>query len=173
MATLFFNNSDVAANKKHLTDEMRKYCRILSCRREYLCSHFGYEVDRNESPADDTCCDYCERIAYEKEGSANSSEIEEDVCQDISDMHITSDVKCALRCALNDFVEQEAQLAGVPHGHIEMGLPADIVNSVVAHCHKWYSHTDILNLYPSMKVADATNLYAITQAILQHYGISR
>ena len=44
-----------------MTDEIRMFCRMTSCRREYICSYFGYEVDRTLSPADHNCCDICEK----------------------------------------------------------------------------------------------------------------
>ena len=44
-ATLYYNASDIATNKKHLTKEVREYCQLKTCRRKFLIEYFEYELD--------------------------------------------------------------------------------------------------------------------------------
>ena len=40
---------------------MRQFCQVTTCRREFICSHFGVELgDRTQRIHD--CCDICETI---------------------------------------------------------------------------------------------------------------
>ena len=55
MAIIHFNNSDIAPNVIGLSDAMRQYCQITTCRREFLCLHFGFETEIDQSHE---CCEY-------------------------------------------------------------------------------------------------------------------
>lgn len=55
-ALLYYNNSDLANNAK-ITDAMRQFCQIKTCRREYLCRNFGVELIVQQ---DHDCCDICD-----------------------------------------------------------------------------------------------------------------
>ena len=56
-AMLFFNSSDIAANVKHLHDEMRHFCTTETCRRNYIQDYFG--CPPSEQCGYHTCCDIC------------------------------------------------------------------------------------------------------------------
>ena len=51
------NNDDLG--KKTTSQEMKIYCRLTTCRRKYLCDHFGADLISSEHH---TCCDNCEKI---------------------------------------------------------------------------------------------------------------
>ena len=55
-ATIFCTNRDIAANVKHLREEMRDICLIKSCRQAKLLSYFG---DKTVLLTSHTCCDNC------------------------------------------------------------------------------------------------------------------
>ena len=58
-AILHYNASDISKNVKGMTDEMRNFCTLSECRREYLCEHFGFELSEHHQTLHD-CCDNCE-----------------------------------------------------------------------------------------------------------------
>ena len=54
LATLFFNNSDIATNT-HVDQSIRSYCKSNKCLRKYITSHFGFESQKQER-----CCSICQ-----------------------------------------------------------------------------------------------------------------
>lgn len=57
LATLFFHSSDIGANVKHIKDEVKQYCMLTTCRRNFLCKHFASQTSDLLSH---NCCDICE-----------------------------------------------------------------------------------------------------------------
>ena len=56
-ATLYFNNTDVRANRPGMTSSMREYCKQKTkCRRKFLLNYFGAEL---QNPIAE-CCDICD-----------------------------------------------------------------------------------------------------------------
>jgi len=55
---------------------MKEYCLLSSCRRTYLCEHFG---DQNVHHRHDNCCDNCNK-SEEKECAPKDSVLQSDVC---------------------------------------------------------------------------------------------
>ena len=53
-AILWFNNGDIADNRKTITDEMKDYCRAVGCLRSFILSHFGFLCQPQER-----CCSNC------------------------------------------------------------------------------------------------------------------
>ncbi len=60
-ARLFVNSSDVAANKKHMSDEMRQFVKLESCRRVYLNDYFGSAYTGVNDLSLHDCCDICRK----------------------------------------------------------------------------------------------------------------
>ena len=58
-AIMYFNNNDIAKNRKGMTEEMRNYCTIKTCLRLRLVNHFGFQNfifdDEKEN-----CCSNCQ-----------------------------------------------------------------------------------------------------------------
>lgn len=58
-ATLYFNKSDIAANRPGMTDEMRRYCKSDDlCLRLLLVKHFGFSETLFEGEKKN-CCSSC------------------------------------------------------------------------------------------------------------------
>ena len=57
-ALLYFNMSDIASNT-NVKSEVREFCLLDSCRRKYLCDHFGTEFVSQKILHN--CCDICAR----------------------------------------------------------------------------------------------------------------
>ena len=53
-ATLYYNNSDIGANRVNLSDEMKNYCRDEGCLRSALLTYFGFPPVQQER-----CCSTC------------------------------------------------------------------------------------------------------------------
>ena len=55
-ATLYFNNSDIAANKEHVTKPMKAYCKLQeSCLRNLILKYLGSSCVTQER-----CCSICD-----------------------------------------------------------------------------------------------------------------
>ena len=66
-AVMFFNNSDLASNRKGMTTEMVKYCRNNdTCLRLYLVQYFGFEDVLFEGNKED-CCKNCRNQSVSSE----------------------------------------------------------------------------------------------------------
>jgi len=147
-----------------LTDDMRQLCRITSCRREFLCSHFGFEVDRGENPADHMCCDVCEKKAMEEEhkDQEDYKELVDEAMTDIVDINL----KTALQNALKDLISHMYHNQ-TPYSHLKVKLPEGCFETIIANCFSLKSHKDILELYPTLLEKDAQNIFLVVQAVVQ------
>ncbi|XP_057297650.1 ATP-dependent DNA helicase RecQ-like [Hydractinia symbiolongicarpus] len=56
-AILFYNNSDVSANKTNVDKNMKLYCQTSTCLREHIQKHFGFKHELQEK-----CCLICEKV---------------------------------------------------------------------------------------------------------------
>ncbi|XP_057296121.1 uncharacterized protein LOC130625055 [Hydractinia symbiolongicarpus] len=56
-AILFYNNSDVSANKTNVDKNMKLYCQTSTCLREHIQKHFGFKHELQEK-----CCSICEKV---------------------------------------------------------------------------------------------------------------
>ena len=55
-ATLYYNNSDIGNNKKHVEESMKSYCRSEdTCQRKLLLDYFGFS-----NVEQDNCCCICD-----------------------------------------------------------------------------------------------------------------
>ncbi|CAC5407168.1 recQ [Mytilus coruscus] len=60
-AVLFYNNTDIAANKENLQSEIRDYVKNEDrCRREFLLEYFGFSAPTNRDKH--ICCDTCKKL---------------------------------------------------------------------------------------------------------------
>ncbi|CAC5405749.1 recQ [Mytilus coruscus] len=55
-AVLYFNNNDLGSNTP-VRDEVKQFCRLKSCRKQFLCEHFDWECVA--SLIKHNCCDIC------------------------------------------------------------------------------------------------------------------
>lgn len=59
--TVYYNMSDIAANKVHLQEEMVKLLLVTTCRRKFLFEYFGCAyINSTSDPI--TCCDICAQL---------------------------------------------------------------------------------------------------------------
>lgn len=58
-ATLYYNNSDISTNT-HVNDDMRQYCRLVTCRRQFILQHFGESAELDM--IGHACCDNCRKL---------------------------------------------------------------------------------------------------------------
>ncbi len=56
-ATLLYQNSDISANVTHVTQDMKEFCKYMSCRRVKLMSYFNQESTFTGPKC--LCCDVC------------------------------------------------------------------------------------------------------------------
>ncbi|XP_053381983.1 ATP-dependent DNA helicase RecQ-like [Mercenaria mercenaria] len=58
-SVLFFNNNDIASNRRHIEAAVADYCKETGCRWEFLCKYFNCSTNLNPNKHD--CCDNCSK----------------------------------------------------------------------------------------------------------------
>ncbi|CAC5423560.1 unnamed protein product [Mytilus coruscus] len=86
-AVLYFNNNDLGSNTP-VRDEVKQFCRLKSCRRQFLCEHFDWEcvallIKHN-------CCDICKVDCDCIECLSNSAFDDIDVAEDDTEGTVTA-----------------------------------------------------------------------------------
>ncbi len=56
-AILHFNAADLATNVPGMQDDMRDYCRAVTCKRSFIADYFMYTYELNVAKHD--CCSCC------------------------------------------------------------------------------------------------------------------
>lgn len=63
VSTMYYNNSDIAANRSGLSVDMTHFCRNTStCLRKHLLQHFGFETLMFHGPPEQ-CCSNCRKVS--------------------------------------------------------------------------------------------------------------
>jgi hypothetical protein len=57
-AIMYYNASDIS--KPTMTSEMAEFCKLKTCRRQFLASHFGNSYELKSDTLLHSCCDNCE-----------------------------------------------------------------------------------------------------------------
>ncbi len=101
-ATLYVNNNDIGANLEHLSDDMRKYCNITTCRREFITNYFGFEVERPSNIH--FCCDICRANKCKCQECSKPEQASNDVVECIQ---VPAAIKDIAKSVLSDYFTQE------------------------------------------------------------------
>ena len=116
-AILYFNNEDIKGghHRSAVTNNMKEYCLLTSCRRSYLCNMFAFEV--NDLLKNERCCDICDNEIsnYAYEDDAKESQLLNPLRQEIKNAlngyieHANSNIRSAI--ALNYLSSLDENLA--------------------------------------------------------------
>ena len=170
-AILFYNASDTGSNRKNLKPEMKDYCTTASCRREFICKFFGYEVPNIESDKLHYCCDVCEKLCE---------------CDDCS--QILADL--VADCGINKVQERTAQLTvkdrQSPHnsdmlygalsayfsmenksneGSMHTGLTPSILTTIVSEFDRFQNVSELQHRFPNLSMTFLKNIFSIIMTI--------
>ena len=61
LSVLHFNNNDLG--REHVSQEIKEYCHLKTCRREFLMKKFGWEL----ASKPERCCDICNPSVHESQ----------------------------------------------------------------------------------------------------------
>ena len=150
-ATLMYNKSDIGANKKHLAENMRTFCKIATCRREFLLEQFNGKKELNVQP--NTCCDNCL-------SSATSATKKKTALAGSGRLH-TKEVEGYLL----QFFDHENSLVHVPIPSAETGLSRNLAGKIATSWETINTIEDIKSTYPFLKREYAAAIMSIIQMV--------
>jgi hypothetical protein len=122
---VFFNASDISANKQHMSEEMRTLCKLKTCRRDHILAYFGY---KNESKIE-RCCDNCLQLT--PPDLSARSELQS------SETQIASHIKKDVLNLLINYFNEENNSRDEPYPDLTTGLSkglATIISEDLANC---------------------------------------
>ena len=133
-ATLYYNNSDIGANKKNVDQSIKDYCVSSDCLRKTLLAYFGWSSEKQLS-----CCSNC----TPKETKDNTYiDLDDAVCRDL----INCDLK-ALTKELEDLTlltPDESESFYLPFNY---KLEMEVVTSIISNVQNISTEGDLLDLY--------------------------
>lgn len=169
-AVLLFNANDIACNRKHLKDEVRDYCKLKSCRRAFICSHFGFIAQETKLAHD--CCDICEKICdcnlcFKK----IVTEVDEKVEKCVS---LVNENQCSERMshyknmaqkALVAYFKQENSHCTFTMSEIYTGLTEKLSEEIADKVLSINGEEDVKLLFPAVSPVYIADIYAIIKHI--------
>jgi hypothetical protein len=124
----YFNKEDLGKQTTSL--EMKAYCLLSSCRRKFLCEHFGTEFVANDVHF---CCDNCQQTCLCDQCVETSSQTLNDLFSEsfdeLHDAQIDSCIHAALQqyfSAVNGLVQTDTVLDAALHTGLTESLARDI-----------------------------------------------
>ena len=160
-AVMYYNNSDISAAAK-VNDDIRSFCTSESCRRQFICEHFGANVEKNFQFLHE-CCDNCEKVC-----DCDSCFCLADVDFDTGTEENTpteQDGKDQVHCiqqALSDYFKLENSATGLQTASLKTGL-SDMLAEEIARNYKTSTRDSIIKKYPMIKSTVAENIIAIME----------
>ena len=146
---IYYNASDVAANKKYLTPEMKDYITTDGCRRDFILTHFGGPKDTKDMCHG--CCDNCDL----KIDQNDHSEVAE-VSVDVKEMHSrrSKDSQRVIQAVLEDYFDMENTV--VPEAMLLPGavtglskqLARSLARNALQYCSRIKLATDFGDIQP-------------------------
>ena len=160
-ATLYYNASDVAENRTNVKQEVREFCVTDSCRRQFLCSHFGYEKPKPLSELHQ-CCDNCEKIC------------ECDICvmDKLTLTDLTEDTEplemgtlkqpdktylLNLECTIQTYFDMENHI----HGSLYTGLSEELLTDILLNPVKFENESEVKKSFPFLQHIHIKNISSI------------
>ncbi|CAC5417459.1 recQ [Mytilus coruscus] len=152
-AVLYFNNNDLGSNTP-VRDEVKQFCRLKSCRRQFLCEHFDWE--RVALLIKHNCCDICKVDCDCIECLSNSAFDDIDVAENDTEGTLSQ-----LQSLLAAYFQLENDLVDMPKSEIFTGLSSELVHEIVKNCLSYKSAQEICRKFPFLKFEYACNIFKI------------
>ena len=153
--------SDIAKNTE-VKSEVREYCLLSSCRRQYLCDRFG---SSNETISNHHCCDFCENKCFCDEclltaSEDNEQEKEKDHTKSPSKNEHVMLVLSAYFCA-----ENEELCCINPELHIS--LTDMLAQKITEKCDYYCSEKHLLDDFPFLSEHYVKNIILLLSTTLK------
>ncbi|XP_070551713.1 ATP-dependent DNA helicase Q1-like [Ptychodera flava] len=160
-ATLYFNQSDVAVNVPGMTSEMRQFCQLQTCRREFICSHFSCQFDQALILMHN-CCDICEK-------KCNCTECINKTLQPVTQNNDNPKFKrktasIILNALLFYFESENSLLKG--NAPLYTGLSTGLAEYIASNYNVFTTKQNLLEKYPAMDILYISNIVAIINQVL-------
>ena len=163
---MYYNNSDISSAAK-VTDDVRSFCTIETCRREFICKHFGGAVEKNFQFCHQCCdncektcnCDYCfclEDINFDSDNEENSLSASNE-----NDNKSNRVILC-IQQALLDYFILENEATSMPMGSMNTGLTEEMAKDI-AKTYKKCTKQAIMIKYSTVRSSVAENIVAIIE----------
>lgn len=174
VATLFFNRSDISSAVNGMTDEMRKYCDLKTCRRQYICEHFGFDYGV-KSEFNHQCCDNCESKCdcnmciilrddmAEDENFTEASEEEEKASKNDPNGCDQS----IIHNLLLSYFEAENDIIGSPNETLYTGLTCNLAKDISRSYMEFRNLSLLKQTYPNLNDQVINNINSIIKAVYQ------
>ena len=156
--TLFYNACDIGTNRKNLKLEMTDYCTTASCRQEFICRYFGYDVPRIETDKLHHCCDSCEKlcecddcsqILADLVADCDVNDVQERTAQLTVDGKRSTQVSDMLYGALSAYFSMENKSN---EGSMHTGLIQDILTTIVSEYDKLQNVSNLQYRFPNLNI---------------------
>ena len=143
-AIMYFNKEDIG--KSTVRPEVREYCLLESCRRKYLCVHFGTP---NHSVFDKTllhcCCDNCEKLCECVQCTRNREYTPPTAVED--DSHDSSVEEAIQAALLNVFCMINSEEQSAIDAELLTGLTPTLATDVAVNYHLLFNLDTLLVNY--------------------------
>ena len=170
-AVMYFNRADIAPNVTGMTETMRKYVNLDTCRRQYICEQFGFDMETEIIQYHD-CCDICERncsceacffrkefdTELEEPSNANSST---PLCNDLNKEQVVYG-------SISSYFEMENSVLEIPNACVTSGLTTGLAKTISEDYISYSSVDLVLQNQPWISVQVAENISLMVTEIINN-----
>ena len=166
VATLFYNMTDISNSAKGMTDEMKNFCKLDTCRRDYLCQHFGFPSGSSVFVNKHECCDNCEKdclceLCTEKQMLlCDNKQVD-----NAKPKKLQPSMKEHLELTLLEYFSAENEIIAAPNADLITGLSVTFAKEISSN-HIFYTEKDnIINKHTILSPEIAENIALIVSAL--------
>ncbi|VDI41671.1 Hypothetical predicted protein [Mytilus galloprovincialis] len=167
IAKLFFNKMDISSAAKGMTDGMRNYCQSKECRRDYICTHFGFNNCFDKEKHD--CCDICElKCTCDSCFAQLTENIEEHPVCETKKVTVKRKTVTEINQLLCEYFEAENTSVEMPSASLYTGLDS-LLAAKIAKNYNIYDNTDVIKSdFPFIAEEVSLNISLIVKAIVEN-----
>ncbi len=159
-STVYFNASDLSS--KHMSDDMKDYCRLTTCRREFINKYFGAQHKIIEPLH--KCCDNCAQ-------DCDCGECDE-VPMDTDDVTVNPANEIVISYAkpmlLNYFSLQNATVGGIMP-EVKTGLSHQFAEHLAKYANVYCDRECIGHKYPHIDSLYLDNITLLLQTVMKDF----
>lgn len=167
-AHMYVNASDTSSNKKHMSDSVREYVKLDSCRRSYLSQYFGDEYMPSVEAKHD-CCDICR-----KECSCEDCQLIEEaeaLTSEITQLSQKTNVSPACKKEAFNLLTQyfEAENLCASQGSLSegvTGLSSQFADKLIKQLRKFTNIANLTDEFPSVSEHYLQNIALILESVM-------
>lgn len=142
--------SDISNAAKGMTEDMKNLCSIETCRREYLCQHFGFHSGTAIFENKHDCCDNCEKVCIcDLCTEVQMLSCEPDMINDMKKRKLPTSMRENLELTLLEYFNAENEIISVPNADLITGLSVTFAKQI---CSNHIFYTDKHNIIEKHKI---------------------